>query len=514
MASLLEIRGMSKLFPGTRALDDVDLNVRGGEVHALVGQNGSGKSTLIKVLAGYHEPEPGTVVEVDGRKVPLGHALASRDAGFRFVHQDLALVNLLSVAENLALGRGFQTGVAKRIRWGAERTQANHIIGSLGFSFDAETLVRDLSAAERTGVAIARALWHWEDGAKVLVLDEPTAALPKAEVEILFDAVRRVRDRGLGVIYVSHRLDEVFSIADRVTVLRDGRKVGTYPAQELDEDRLISLMVGSAITKAVNGGTRPASVPVLQVRALRGEVIENVGFDAYSGEVLGVSGLTGSGREELLSLLFGAAPRDGEVSVEGRRVPPLRPRAAVDRGIAFVPGDRHRYGGMLDMSLVENCTLPDLGSFRTRSGAIRKRRELAEVRAWLDRLEVRPPDPDLALASLSGGNQQKTVLAKWLRLEPRVLLLDEPTQGVDVGAKATIHRLIRGAANAGAAVVIASSDDEEIDDVCDRALVLRGGAIVAELDRERMSIDELGRLQLSGAGEPARNGYSALSASG
>jgi ribose transport system ATP-binding protein len=513
MTPLVEIRGMSKLFPGTRALDDVDLNIQPGEVHGLVGQNGSGKSTLIKVLAGYHEAEPGTVVEVEGESVSLGNAGVARDAGFRFVHQDLALVDVLSVAENLALGRGFQTGVGKRIHWSAERTRANSMIRSLGFSFDAETLVRDLSAAERTGVAIARALWHWEEGAKLLVLDEPTAALPKTEVEILFDAIRRVRERGLGVIYVSHRLDEVFSIADRVTVLRDGRKVGTYPTHELDEDRLVSLMVGSAVTKAVNGHTRLTSEPALTVRALRGEVIENVGFDAYSGEVLGVSGLTGSGRDELLSLLFGSAPRDGEVNVEGRSVPPLHPRAAMDRGIAFVPGDRHRDGGMFDMSVLENCTIPDLRSFRSRSGALRKRREVAEVQAWLDRLDVRPPDPDLTLASLSGGNQQKVVLAKWLRLDPRVLLLDEPTQGVDVGAKATIHRLIRDAANAGAAVVIASSDDEEICDVCDRALVLRAGAIAADLTRERISMDELGRLQLSGSASPGHNGSGVLAGS-
>jgi ribose transport system ATP-binding protein len=511
MTPLLKIRAMSKLFPGTRALDAVDLDVRRGEVHALVGQNGSGKSTLIKALAGYHEPEPGTVVDVQGEPVRLGNASASRDAGFRFVHQDLALVDVLSVAENLALGRGFQTGLGKRIHWGTERTAASRMIRSLGFSFGAETLVSDLSAAERTGVAIARALWDWEEGAKLLVLDEPTAALPKTEVEILFDAVRRVRERGLGVIYVSHRLDEVFSIADRVTVLRDGRKVGTYPTHELDEDGLVSLMVGSAVTKAVNGRTRSSSEPVLKVRALRGEVIEDVGFDAYPGEVLGVSGLTGSGRDELLSLLFGSAPRDGEVSVDGRVVPPLKPRAAMDQGIGFVPGNRHRHGGMMDMSLVENCTIPDLRSFRAGIGAIRKRRELAEVRAWLERLEVRPPDPGLTLSALSGGNQQKVVLAKWLRLDPRVLLLDEPTQGVDVGAKATIHRLIRDAANAGAAVVIASSDDEEIDDVCDRALVLRGGAIAAELDRERISMDELGRLQLSSSGSPALNGSGVLS---
>jgi ribose transport system ATP-binding protein len=481
-------------------LSDVDLDVQAGEVHALVGQNGSGKSTLIKLLAGYHPPEPGAVVEVDGTPVQLGSATASRSAGFRFVHQDLALIHDLSVVENLAFGRGFDTGFAHRIRWEQERRRATEMIGALGFDFDVRRRVGDLAQAERTGVAIARALWDWESAAKVLVLDEPTAALPSNEVEVLFAATRRVRERGLGVLYVSHRLDEVFAIADRVSVLRDGRKVGTYEIASLTEDDLVSAMIGEAILKSAARSVVMDTETVLRVRGLQGARVHDLDFDAHAGVVLGFAGLTGSGREELLPLLFGVVRRGGTVSVDGAEVPPGDPRAAKRRGIALVPADRHRQGVVLGMTVKENATLTDLPRLRAATGAIRRKRELREVRDWLRRLDIRPPDPGRRVGLLSGGNQQKVVLSKWLRLEPRVILLDEPTQGVDVGAKAMIHALIRDAARNGAAVVVASSDDEEICDICDLVYVLSDGAIVAELTQQELTLDELGHLQLGGSG--------------
>jgi ribose transport system ATP-binding protein len=497
MAPLLEIRDMSKSFPGTRALRSVDLDLAGGEIHALVGQNGSGKSTLIKILAGFHEPENGSVVRVDGQDVELGHPAAARHAGFRFVHQDLALVESLSVVENLALGRGFETGAGGRIRWRAERRRANDMLASLGFHLDVRRPAGELTPAERTGVAIARALWEWEDGARVLVLDEPTATLPKAEVEILFESIRRVRDRGLAVLYVSHRLDEVFSIADRVSVLRDGSKVGTYPTHELDEKKLIDLMLGAAVTRAVSSTAATAGDTVLRARGLYGEVLDGLDFDVRAGEVVGFAGLTGSGREELLPLLFGARARNGTVQVGDDVVVAASPQDAIRLGMSLVPADRLKQGGVFEMSVRSNLTLSDLKGLRGPGGAIRKRREKREVGDWLSRLDVRPKDPDLRLATLSGGNQQKIVIAKWLRLRPRVLLLDELTQGVDVGAKAMIHALIRQAAQAGTAVVLASSDDEEICDLCDRTYVLREGRIAAEVSQREMTIDEVGRLQLS-----------------
>jgi ribose transport system ATP-binding protein len=501
---LLEIRDMSKTFPGTRALDHVDLDVAAGEVHALVGQNGSGKSTMIKVLAGFHAPDGGTVVRVDGEEVALEDAAASRAAGFRFVHQDLALVDELSVVENLALGRGFQTGAMGRIRWREERRAAQEMLDSLGFDFDARKPLGTLAASERTGVAIARAMWNWEDGARILVLDEPTATLPMAEVETLFRTVRRVREYGLGVIYVSHRLDEVFSIGDRISILRDGKKVGTYKTSELDEDKLIALMVGGAVTHAAGEKAATGGARVLSVKGLCGTVLRGLSFEARAGQVLGFAGLTGSGREELLPLIFGAGERLGTIEVEGKRVKAARPQSAIGAGIALIPADRLHQGGIFDMSVSQNLTLTDPGRLTGPAKAIRPGRERSEVRDWIGRLDVRPNNPDLPLAALSGGNQQKIVIAKWLRMKPRVLLLDEPTQGVDVGAKAMIHALVREAAAAGAAVVVASGDDEEICDICDHVYVLRDGEIVGELAQEQMSIDEIGRMQIAG-----RNGRAA-----
>jgi ribose transport system ATP-binding protein len=497
MPPVLEISHLSKSFPGTRALSGVDLTIDSGQIHALVGQNGSGKSTLIKILAGFHAPEEGSVVRVDGGDVQLGHATAARSAGFRFVHQDLALVDTMSVVENLAMGRGFQTGWAGRIRWRAERLRATEMLDSLGFEIDVRRPVGELSAAARTGVAIARALWEWEGHARLLVLDEPTATLPKAEVETLFESIRRVRDRGVGVLYVSHRLDEVFSIADRVTVLRDGKRVGTHRPAELDEQKLIALMLGEAVTRAVGTSSANGGETVLRVRDLYGTVLDGIDFDVRAGEVVGFAGLTGSGREELLPMLFGASARTGTVRVGDRVVPAERPQAAIRSGLALVPADRLRQGAVFELPVSSNLTLTGMRSVRGPGGAIRRRAERGETREWMSRLDVRPPDPDRPLATLSGGNQQKVVIAKWLRLAPKVLLLDELTQGVDVGAKATIHALIRGAAEAGAAVVLASSDDEEICDLCDRVYILREGRIGAELSQGEMTIDEIGRRQLT-----------------
>jgi ribose transport system ATP-binding protein len=488
---------MSKAFPGTLALDSVDFDVAEGEVHALVGQNGSGKSTLIKVLAGFHNAEAGATVEVDGAPVKLGDGPASHAAGFRFVHQDLALVQDLSVLENLAFGRGFQRGFAGRIRWKDERESAQALVESLGYDFDVREPVATLAAAEKTGVAIARALQDAE-GARVLVLDEPTATLPTSEVEILFAAIRRVQARGLGVVYVSHRLDEVFEIAQRVTVLRDGRRVGTWETKAIDENQLIERMTGGVPLKAGKAATTTLGESRLEVSDVGGETLRNLTFSVRAGEVVGIAGLTGSGRDEILPLLFGAAPRHGRITVDGTEVPASDPHAAKDAGLALVPSDRHRQGGILLMSLQENVTLTDLGR-HTSGGRLSRAKERAEVEDWLVKLDVRPPVAEAALDSLSGGNQQKIVLAKWLRTGPRVLLLDEPTQGVDVGAKASIHALVRRAADEGAAVVIASSDDEEIEDTCDRVLVLRDGVLAGELAGGEVSLEALGRLQLAGA---------------
>jgi ribose transport system ATP-binding protein len=405
-ADLLAIRNLSKRFGATLALDDVDLDVRGGEVHALVGHNGSGKSTLIKILAGYHEPEPGAEATLRGSQLTFGSASASLAGGLRFVHQDLGLVGTLSTAENLALGVGFATGRGGRIRWTAERRSARERMRQLGYRVDVRAPVSELTASERTGIAIARALEETER-ASVLVVDEPTAMLPRHEVEVLFDAIRRVRRSGSGVIYVSHRLDEIFAIADRVSVLRDGRRVGTFPVAELDEGRLVELMLGG--TRPVPRGASAAAARHarrLTVDGLRGRVLDAVSFSAAGGEIVGVAGLTGSGREELLPLLFGARRcRSGEVSVDGVALAPGSPPAAIAAGVALVPADRHRSGSVTSLSVRANLVLTDLRRHAGRFGSLRRKAERAETRSWADRLDVRPRDPDAPFTSLSGGNQ-------------------------------------------------------------------------------------------------------------
>jgi ribose transport system ATP-binding protein len=370
----------------------------------------------------------------------------------------------------------------------------------LGYDFDVARPVGELAAAERTGVAIARALARTED-ACLLVVDEPTAMLPRHEVEILFEAIRRITERGVGVIYVSHRLDEVFAIADQVTVLRDGRRVGTFPVQALDEHRLVELMMGSAPHESqrvqrADGRT----TGLLTVRGLDGRAVNNVSFDVDGGEVVGVGGLTGSGREELLPLLFGAYRRGGgAVEVAGEALPAGSPSAAIAAGVALVPGDRHGAGSIMSLLVRENLVLTDPRRHAGRFWKLRRNRERAEAQHWTTSLEIRPRDPDVPFTSLSGGNQQKVVLAKWLRMQPRVLLLDEPAQGVDVGAKAIIHDLARQAAAGGAAVLIASSEDAELCDCCDRVLVIRDGRVAGMLEGDEINSHALARLQLAAA---------------
>jgi ribose transport system ATP-binding protein len=494
---ILEIHGLRKSFPGTVALDGVDLDLRGGEVHALVGQNGSGKSTLVKILAGFQDPDDGSRIELDGEELSVHDTSATHALGLRFVHQDLGLVDALDTVENLALGSGFETGFGARIRWADQREAARRRLGALGYDFDVRRPVRELNASERTGIAIARALENVES-ARVLVLDEPTASLPRHEVRILFAAINRVRELGLGVIYVSHRLDEIFAIADRVSILRDGRKVATLDTESLDDEQLVSLMIGRGRDASQRPELPDDERPVvLEVVNMRGVTVDGVDLIARRGEVLGIAGVTGSGRDELLSLIFGSAPRAGLVRVGGREVRSSDPSAAIAARMALVPAERHRVGCVLPMSVAENCTLTDVRRFARFAGLLSRRKELGEVKDWIASFDIRPPRPDAVFGTLSGGNQQKVMLAKWLRTKPQVLLLDEPSQGVDVGAKDKIHELARSAADDGVAVVMASSDDIELSERCDRILVMSHGAIVTELVGPEISPENLARAQLA-----------------
>jgi len=476
---LLQVREASKTFPGIVALDDVSLDVGSGEIVAIVGQNGSGKSTLVKVLAGVHAPDPGT-------EITLGEGPDGAPTTLHFIHQDLGLIDTLSTVENLSLGHQFNAAGSLRptpVR--AEVRRAEELIADFGGAFDVRQLISNLTAAERAIVAIARALDGWEHDQNVLVLDEPTASLHGDEVQKLFVAVRRVAERGAGVIFISHRLDEVIELADRVIVLRDGRLIANDARGTYDHDDLVRKIAGGMVSSGIEGERDRHGERVLSVRGLSAPTIASLDFDLHAGEVLGISGVLGSGREEVSSVLFGAKPGSHEsVRVGEHELSTLDPRRAIAAGVAYVPGDRRREGAVMTMSARENMTLPRLRPLRNLFGRLDQRAERREVECWVERVALRPPDPERTLELFSGGNQQKVVLAKWLRNAPKVLLMDEPTQGVDVGAKAGIFELVAEAAAAGAGVLICSSDAKELALICDRVLVMRNGLVVAEVSSD------------------------------
>ena len=496
VAETLKIESLSKTFPGQAALIDVDLEIEGGEVHALVGQNGSGKSTLIKVLAGYHQPDPGSSAWVYGQPLTLGDGHAAAAAGIRFVHQDLGLVGSISTIENLAITTGYRTGRAGQIRWKREAELASKAMHILGLDdVDVEAPVDTLSAAEKTGVAIARALVDWES-TSLLVLDEPTATLPGQDVSRLFEVIRRLKVTGISIIYVSHHLDEVFALADRVTVLRDARRIASVPVSGLDHGGLIELIVGHRIEETAASTSLRSASSLLRVVGLAGGNVENLDLDIHPGEIVGLAGITGSGREHVLGLISGQRPRiDGQVFVGERLLAEGDPGDALDAGMAFVTADRAVRGIIPMMSVRENLTVCDLSPYVV-GGRLRKSAERRDTRSWIDRLSIKTSSSETLIASLSGGNQQKVMFGKALRLAPKLLLLDEPTQGIDIGAKDQIHSLVDEAAAAGVAVLVASTDTDELVRLCHRIVVLVEGRAVAELTGAQITAQAIEHSQL------------------
>ncbi len=492
---ILEIDSLSKTFPGQIALDRATLSIGRGEIHALVGQNGSGKSTLIKLLTGYHSPDDGAQVRFAGSPIDLNSMGSDVRDRIHVMHQDLGLVGSLNAIENLALGRGFHTTGTGRIKWSSEAKRVTQHLASLGMDLDVRRPVDSLSQAERAMLALARATQDWDDSDGLLILDEPTASLPQAEVDSMFAAIREFAGRGAGVMFVSHRLDEVFAIADAVTVLRDGSTVASGMMSDLDHETLIHHIVGRDLGDLYGhhdtAADEPSSGDVrARVTDLWGQSVRGVSFDVHRGEVLGVAGLTGSGRDEIGSLMFDGTTRVyGTLELDGASVDGGIPES-MRAGVAFVPSDRKNLGSIQTSSVRENMMLPSLASFMKgiRYDASGER---AEAQAWVERVDVRPPRPESLLSTLSGGNQQKAVLARWLRRSPTLFILDEPTQGVDVGAKASIYQLLLDAADSGAGVVIVSSDTEELANVCDRVIVLRDGEVAIELAGTQLTEDAL-----------------------
>ncbi|KJY23820.1 MULTISPECIES: sugar ABC transporter ATP-binding protein [Streptomyces] len=485
---LLRIRDLRKRFGGTVALDGVDLDLYAGGVLALLGPNGAGKSTLIKVLAGVHRADAGEVT-VAGH--PLGSAAAS--AAMSFIHQDPGLVDWMTVAENIALGTGYPRRLGL-ISWRRTRERCAEALAAVAGHLDPGARVAGLAPAERSLVAIARALAR---DTRLLVLDEPTATLPAADCARLFDVLHALRDRGHGILYVSHRLDEVYRVADSFAVLRDGRPAARGPLAGYDPGRLIADITGGAPPgrgPRTPAGPVPGRRPVLRLDAVTTEGCGPVSLELAAGEILGTVGLTGAGHAHLGRALAGVLPLlGGRVLLDGR---PYRPRGAagaVRRGVGFVAADRQEEGCAPDLTVRENLLANPAAAGVPAWRWLGPRRERGEAAALAERFAVRPRDTEVPVATLSGGNQQKVVLARWLRGHPRLLVLEEPTASVDVGAKAAVHRMLDGAAADGTAVLLVSTDFEEVADLCHRALVFVRGSVAAELTGARLTPAELTR---------------------
>ena len=504
----LIIDGLSKSFTGVRALDDVSMHFPRGEITALLGQNGSGKSTLIKILAGFYAPDPGGRITVDGADLTLPvHPHAAHAAGLRFLHQDLGLVDALSVADNFAFTVGFRASLLGRVPQRRLDRQVTALLDQFEIDVSPRTEVGRLTPTERTMIAIARAFADEDAGGRVrtnvLILDEPTAALPASEVDRVFKALDRVRDAGGTVIFVSHRIDEVQRLADRLVVLRDGRVVERTGAAGLTAEDIVTMIVGKGVERSYPARRCPPGDVVGPGRRLSGSRRQDVDFELRAGEIVGVTGLLGCGRSELLRLVAGAqTPRSGQLLVDGQEVRYRSARDAVGAGVALVPQERRVQGCVPAMSVQANITLPGLRSF-WRGGRLRYAQEREAARQAIDELDIRPRDPGRPIALLSGGNQQKAVLGKWIRLHPRVLVLDEPTQGVDIGAKHEIGQIIRRLADEGVAVLVGSSDFEELVPLCDRALVLSRGRLVADVSRDELSEERLTLLSTGSKGAAA-----------
>jgi ribose transport system ATP-binding protein len=486
----LHVRHVSKLFEGQQALDDAELEVRQGEIHALLGQNGSGKSTLIKVLAGYHKPEHGAEAELYGRPLALHGVPPTPEEPIRFVHQDLGLIGDLNAVDNLAVTSGYrgQLWLSER----RERAAAREYLERYGLDIDLDAPVAQLSMATQAMIAIVRAIKDVPSEKLLLVVDEATASLPTEEAATVFDLLRDVRDRGGAVVYVTHRLGEVFEIADRVTVLRDGRNVATEVVSGLEHDDLVELIIGRQVEEYYPADASARAEVALVVRNLSGPGVEDVSLTVHRGEIVGVTGLVGSGAEALLPLIFGATRRTaGEVSVAGISLRGDGPAESIAQGLAFAHADRKRFSAIPDWTVAENVTLPAIQDRGGRLPWLSERRERRDVLPWIERLGIEPAQPAAPLSSLSGGNQQRVVIARWLRCGFQVLMIEDPTAGVDVGGKPPIYEALSEAAGAGAGVLMSTSDAEEAAAVCDRVLVLVEGRIAASLENEQRSVERI-----------------------
>jgi ribose transport system ATP-binding protein len=490
---VLEMKGISKRFPGVVALDSVDLEIQPGEVVALAGENGAGKSTLMKVLGGLHQPDSGQI-RIDNQLVTIRSVADAISRGIGFIHQELNILDNLDVAGNVFLGREpVWGGPLRLIDRRMIHSQTNGYLERLGLNVPSETSLRDLSIAQQQMVEIAKAL---SLQARILIMDEPTSSLTLTETTRLLEVIKELRAQGVSIIYISHRLAEIVGLADRVVVLRDGRNAGALSRDDIEHDRIVRLMVGRELNHFYVHAEAERRPRVFQVRSLRTKryPASAVSFDISEGEILGVAGLVGAGRSEVAQAIFGVdTPLEVTMLLDGQPLSIRSPRDAVRHGIYLIPEDRRQAGLILDAVIRENITLPALRRFAS-MGWIDGIRERAASSEICDRLGVRAPSIETKVANLSGGNQQKVVLAKWLSLAPKVLIFDEPTRGIDVGAKAEIYELMRSLAERGIAILMISSDMEEILRISTRVAVMHEGCMTGILNRTQCSEEAIMRL--------------------
>lgn len=486
MKTLLQIQGIDKAFPGVQALQNACLNVYAGRVMALMGENGAGKSTLMKILTGIYSRDAGTIHYL-GQAVNFANPKASQEAGLSIIHQELNILGNLSIAENIFLGREF-THQWGGIDWRKMYAESDRLLARLGVTHSSRTLAGELSIGEQQMVEIAKAL-SFES--QVIIMDEPTDALTDTETDALFSVIRELKAEGRGIVYISHRLQEIFQICDDVTVLRDGQFIGEKAVADLTEDKLIEMMVGRKLEEQYPYLPQPKGNVRLQVDRLSGAGIEQASFTLHASEILGISGLMGAGRTELMKLIYGALPRTGgTLTLDGRQLDHYSAQSGLQNGIVYISEDRKGDGLILGMSVKQNMSLTALTALSD-WGRINQSKEQGKVDEFIRLFNIKTPTADKAIGELSGGNQQKVAIAKGLMIQPAVLILDEPTRGVDVGAKKEIYQLINQFKAQGLSIILVSSDMPEVLGMSDRILVMHEGRICAEFDRQHASQERL-----------------------
>ena len=493
---LLVMKNINKSFPGVHALRDVSLSLRRGEVHALIGENGAGKSTLMKVLSGVHQADSGEILW-EGKPVQIHSTTEATAMGISIIYQELNLMPNMSIRENIFLGRE-----NRKARFFVDFQKTSEVAKTytdmVGLTADVNTLVKDLSIAQRQMVEVAKAL---STNAKLIVMDEPTSSLTDRETEILMNVIRNLRDQGVTVVFISHRLSELFEISDRITVLRDGECVGTIDTKDCTEPQLVNMMVGRTLDDIYPKGNAQIGEAVLEAKHLNaGKMVQDVSFTLHRGEILGFAGLIGAGRSEVMRAIFGVDPLDsGEIIIDGKKLEKHTPTDAIRAGLGLVPEDRKLLGLILDMSVRENTTLPCL-PVEMKGGILSRKKENEITQTYIEQLDIKTPGAEQKVLNLSGGNQQKVVIGKWLATHPKVLILDEPTRGIDVGAKREIHQLMSKLADQGVGIIMISSEMPEVLGMSDRIIVMHEGHVCGELSRSEATQERIMSLNLSAAG--------------